>query len=394
MAGTAASYKDALAATRNRSVTAVGGLDIARTIAVDDTDAVVPQATSTLQTAGNTKLDTVHTDLAAEAVLIGAVTETSPATDTASSGLNGRLQRIAQRITALLSATSLSDSNRVPVSQLDGLAVSGSATSAATLFTVDMLGYESITVQVTSAGSSTITYETSDDNTNWVATAGLSSASLGNVAAQLNSTDARMIQFARRGRYFRARVSTYASGTVSVVGTLSKSPVFNIGASWVSPVLTNGSAVTGSNFPVLFAAYTANPAAVANATHARPMSTAIGVAIQKPFSIPEADWSYAAASGGEVATGDIAVKGAAGAGLRNYMTWLTAENVHATVDTEFVVKDGATVIYRGFLKALGVGPVRMSFPSPLKSTANTILNIACITTGAQVYFNCGGYVAP
>ncbi|MER8387320.1 hypothetical protein NKH14_17685 [Mesorhizobium sp. M1380] len=65
MAGTAASYKDALAATRNRSVTTVGGLDIARIIAVDETDAVVPQATSTLQTAGNTKLDMLHADLAA-----------------------------------------------------------------------------------------------------------------------------------------------------------------------------------------------------------------------------------------------------------------------------------------------------------------------------------------
>lgn len=34
---------------------------------------------------------------------IGAVTETSPSTDTASSGLNGRLQRIAQRLTSLIS---------------------------------------------------------------------------------------------------------------------------------------------------------------------------------------------------------------------------------------------------------------------------------------------------
>ena len=34
--------------------------------------------------------------------LVGAVNETAPATDTASSGLNGRLQRIAQRITSLI----------------------------------------------------------------------------------------------------------------------------------------------------------------------------------------------------------------------------------------------------------------------------------------------------
>lgn len=35
---------------------------------------------------------------------IGSLTETAPASDTASSGLNGRLQRIAQRITSLISA--------------------------------------------------------------------------------------------------------------------------------------------------------------------------------------------------------------------------------------------------------------------------------------------------
>jgi len=33
---------------------------------------------------------------------IGSLTETAPATDTASSGLNGRLQRIAQRLTSLI----------------------------------------------------------------------------------------------------------------------------------------------------------------------------------------------------------------------------------------------------------------------------------------------------
>lgn len=43
----------------------------------------------------NTKLDS-------EAVLIGSVIETAPITDTASSGLNGRLQRIAQRLTSLI----------------------------------------------------------------------------------------------------------------------------------------------------------------------------------------------------------------------------------------------------------------------------------------------------
>lgn len=57
----------------------------------------------TLVTSTNTKLDTLHTDIATtQAGLVGALTETAPITDTASSGLNGRLQRIAQRITSLI----------------------------------------------------------------------------------------------------------------------------------------------------------------------------------------------------------------------------------------------------------------------------------------------------
>ena len=141
-------------------------------------------------------------------------------------------------------------------------------------------------------------------------------------------------------------------------------------------------------------ARSSNPAASTSADMTDLIATLIGALVVRPFSIPELDWSYAAASGGETGTSDVAVKAAAGAGLRNYMTWLTVENVHATVDTEFVVKDGSTVIFRGFVKALGVGPLRINFPSPLKSSANAALNVANITTASKVYFNCGGYVAP
>lgn len=52
-------------------------------------------ATSAAQTTGNATLTQIDTDL-------GALTETAPATDTASSGLNGRLQRISQRLTTLI----------------------------------------------------------------------------------------------------------------------------------------------------------------------------------------------------------------------------------------------------------------------------------------------------
>lgn len=60
-------------------------------------------------TSSNTKLDTLHTDnLTTQGKIdltnteIGATNETAPATDTGTSGLNGRLQRVAQRLTTLI----------------------------------------------------------------------------------------------------------------------------------------------------------------------------------------------------------------------------------------------------------------------------------------------------
>jgi hypothetical protein len=52
--------------------------------------------------ATDASLTTLNTTLTTTNTEIGGLTETAPATDTASSGLNGRLQRIAQRITSLI----------------------------------------------------------------------------------------------------------------------------------------------------------------------------------------------------------------------------------------------------------------------------------------------------
>lgn len=97
---------------------------------------VDPTGTTTQPISGTVA---VSTALALDATLgttnteIGGLTETAPATDTASSGLNGRLQRIAQRLTSLiallpgslgqktmagsLAVTVASDQTAVPASQ-------------------------------------------------------------------------------------------------------------------------------------------------------------------------------------------------------------------------------------------------------------------------------------
>jgi hypothetical protein len=121
------------------------------------------------------------------------------------------------------------------------------------------------------------------------------------------------------------------------------------------------------------------------------MATMIGALVQKPFSIPEADWAYSGAA--ITTTADVVLAVAAGAGIRRYLTALQVKNTNATA-SEIVIKDGATVIWRSLLPANMANADAIVFPSPLKSTANAALAFACITAGASVYVAAQGYTAP
>ena len=122
------------------------------------------------------------------------------------------------------------------------------------------------------------------------------------------------------------------------------------------------------------------------------MATMIGALVNKPFSIPEADWTYAPA--GVIAnTADVVIVAAAGAGIRRYVTAIQVINTNA-VATEFVIKDGATVIWRIWLPASMTTPWDIDFPTPLRSSANAALNAAAIASGASIYLDAQGYTAP
>lgn len=109
-----------------------------------------------------------------------------------------------------------------------------------------------------------------------------------------------------------------------------------------------------------------------------------------PYRRNTKSWQVASATGGLVDTSDVAIK-AAEAGKSHYLCALQLVNYDATVATEVVVKDGTTVIWRGYCGAVGVAPAVINFPVPLKATENTALNIAAITTSAQVVYSAQGY---
>lgn len=100
----------------------------------------------------------------ATAALQGALTETAPASDTASSGANGRLQRIAQRLTSLiaqipatLGQKTMPNSLSVAPASLDYEAVAASVTDSimgATGATGDYLSH--IVIQPTTLAAGTV----------------------------------------------------------------------------------------------------------------------------------------------------------------------------------------------------------------------------------------------
>lgn len=128
-------------------------------------------------------------------------------------------------------------------------------------------------------------------------------------------------------------------------------------------------------------------AAVASADVARLVSDLYGRLIVAPYTNPEnlVSGRTAAMTG----TADTAVVGAGGASVRNYITGIVVANSHATVGTEVVIKDGATELFRVYVKALE--SMSITFPNPLRGTANTAINAANVTTGSNTYVAGVGY---
>jgi hypothetical protein len=101
-------------------------------------------------------------------------------------------------------------------------------------------------------------------------------------------------------------------------------------------------------------------------------------------------FNYAGVTGGITTTADVALAPAGAAGIRNYLTSLQFKNTSA-VASEIVVKDGATVIWRGHAGASMTFEDVITFGTPLKGSAATALNIALITTGTATIVSAQGF---
>jgi hypothetical protein len=123
----------------------------------------------------------------------------------------------------------------------------------------------------------------------------------------------------------------------------------------------------------------------------------MGTLLGSGHSPGNSKWQAAAPAGGIINTSDVELA-AAVAGRQAFCSAIQVIDSDATVDTEVVIKDGSTIIWRMFMPAARnangfASPVSFEFPTPLRTSVNTALNVAAITTSAELYVNAQGYYA-
>lgn len=92
--------------------------------------------------------------------------------------------------------------------------------------------------------------------------------------------------------------------------------------------------------------------------------------------------------GSQTGTSDQSIMAAGGAGVYNYLQWVTVYNSSAT-NTYVNVKDGSTVI--AVLPLPAYGGCMFMPPRAIRGTANTAFNLACGGSVTTAYLYGGGY---
>jgi hypothetical protein len=82
---------------------------------------------------------------------------------------------------------------------------------------------------------------------------------------------------------------------------------------------------------------------------------------------------------------------AAGANVRNYITSIILQNTGAVSPGNVQILDGATVLATVALPVTQVLPQVIAFPTPLRGSPNTAVNINAGTTASNTLWNIQGY---
>lgn len=330
---------------------------------------------------------------------IGSLTETAPASDTASSGVNGRLQRIAQRLTTLIGSTIAVSGTfwqaTQPVSEADGANVTlgtkadAKSTATDTTAVTAMSVWKQISASVQAIATSiagTLTVAT-----HAVTQSGTWTVQPGNTA---NTTawkvDGSAVTQPVSGTFWQATqpvsLASVPSHAVTNAGTFavqaaSAGDVAHDGADSGNPVKVGGKATN------------VEPTAVsATGDRTNFITDMVGKQIVLPYANPE-NFVSGAITSAMTGTTSTSLIAAPAAGLRNYITTIIVSNAHATVGTDIVIQDGSGGTTLLTIPAAAVyGGAVINLPVPLRQpTTATAVYCANVTTGASTKVSAVGY---
>lgn len=186
-------------------------------------------------------------------------------------------------------------------------------------------------------------------------------------------------------QYIRVRATAHSSGTTTWrIQPCAEQQNFNTEAS-AAP--TGGTAAIGGVTRIGMKAKNVNQT-VSNDQVVDATATLNGALVVKPYAIPESCWQ---GTGILTTTADLAIKTAAGANVRNYVTDISYQNTSATA-TGVVIKDGSTVIAQFHAPASMAVPAAINLNVPIRGTANTAINVAALVTAANVLVNLTGHI--
>lgn len=193
--------------------------------------------------------------------------------------------------------------------------------------------------------------------------------------------------------------TTITSGTVTTVSTVTAVTTVATLTTLANGQTAHSAASTGSPVRVAGRVNTAVDTTLVAGDASDLFITTSGALVEKPYSAPELDWTSAAGASGIVnTTTAVTVKAAGAAGVRNYVTGLQLATDTLGAATEFAIRDGAagTVLWRSKLNTAALPLSNITFPTPLKGTAATLLEIVTLTASVTggVYANLQGYQAP
>ena len=153
---------------------------------------------------------------------------------------------------------------------LDGVTPAGfPATATATGVmgsVIDTASYATVSVQITGTFVGTVSFQGSDDQTNWSSAIGIADASAGSFADATSATSVGLYTIATKARYVRLNVTAYTSGTITAAAslrsnTLPARSVYLAGGA-LATTSTSGGVTNASRIP--------SSAASTNLTAAKP----------------------------------------------------------------------------------------------------------------------------